>query len=327
MEQNTVVAIDELSPAELFGELTLTRVRFLAATSPQADLSRFSGSAWRGLLGHQLQNLVCPFPKRPPCGECVIAKSCSYSLLFEEESTAQGLSEAPRGYVFHPEPPAPDGRQAVNVTLFGQCAKFLPAVAKAAVKGQRAGLGAKRVPYVLTGMEQLFPDGATLSLSVGGEVCSEAQGPQSLKQWLEYAPSPGTDLEILATTPLRLRKGGKYLEEMDRPFLLQSLARRLESLHCLFGEGQPLGKERWLGLKQNLEQDGNLRGTFHWWDYKRYSGRQKRQIPMGGIVGKATLRNPSPTEIEWWKAAELVHVGKGAAMGLGKLELCEATGA
>jgi hypothetical protein len=108
---------------------------------------------------------------------------------------------------------------------------------------------------------------------------------------------------------------------MDWPFYFESLARRLEALHCLFHEGQPMGKEAWLALKEGFRFNGSIRGDLRWRDLSRFSGRQKQKIPMGGLVGEAVMDKPSRAAMAWWRAAELVHVGKGVVMGLGKVEI------
>ncbi len=59
-------------------------------------------------------------------------------------------------------------------------------------------------------------------------------------------------MEIGQLTPVRLRKGGKYMGEMDWEFYFASLVRRLEALWVILGEGEPLGKERWLAMTEGF---------------------------------------------------------------------------
>jgi hypothetical protein len=42
---------------------------------------------------------------------------------------------------------------------------------------------------------------------------------------------------------------------------------------------------------------------------------------MGGLVGEAVMEKPSRSMTAWWRVAELVHVGKGVVMGLGRVEI------
>ncbi len=319
-------AISRFSPVHFFGRLPLFRLKIRYRLASQADLPPFTGFAWRGLAGHEIRRLVCPFDRKTVCEDCLIRRNCPYVLLIEEENTTTGLAEAPRGYIFDPalnEPATRDGSQdlTLTVTLIGECFKFLPVVVMAVIKGQRTGLGYKRNPYVVTGLEEMFPDGTSRDLPVGPEIHSRVAGPFPLQQWLSPVTETPDKLMVRLKTPVRLRKKGKYLRQMEWPFFFESLTRRLESLNCLFFEGQPLGKEPWLDLRRYFHNKVNIYGTFRWWDLKRYSGTQRKKVPMGGIAGEAVMDNPSTTDIQWFTAARLVHVGKGAAMGLGKVDI------
>jgi CRISPR/Cas system endoribonuclease Cas6 (RAMP superfamily) len=42
---------------------------------------------------------------------------------------------------------------------------------------------------------------------------------------------------------------------------------------------------------------------------------------MGGLVGEIVIQDLDPWLYSWLRAAELLHVGKGAAMGLGRIEI------
>ncbi len=71
------------------------------------------------------------------------------------------------------------------------------------------------------------------------------------------------------------------------------------------------------------DQSGKKSGIYkdlRWDDYARFSNRQKKKVPMGGLVGQCSFVSDLPYLEKWLKCAELVHVGKGAAMGLGRIE-------
>lgn len=310
-----------VSPIDLFGDLPLMRVTFHVRVDADASLPPFTGSAWRGLLGRQVQRLVCPFRKRPACRDCLIKGHCPYALLIEEENALPGLSEAPRGYVLSPADGGAAGEIDLTLTLFGACARFLPVVAMAVMEGRRVGLGRDRTCYEVAGMTEHLPRGEAASLALAPDQHVSASGPFPLRQWLDGRVRPSERIRLRFATPVRLRKKGRYLDRMDWPFYFESLARRLEALHCLFHEGQPMGKARWLEMKEGFRFDGNIRGDLHWRDLSRFSGRQRQKIPMGGLVGEAVMDKPSRVETAWWRAAELVHVGKGVVMGLGRVEI------
>lgn len=310
------------SPTDLFGDLPVQQVRFQVVLPPDAALPPFAGSAWRGLIGWELQRLVCPFDRRPACASCTIQDHCPYFLLLEKKSDVPGLRESPKGYVFYsPLDSQEASERELWITLFGSCARFLPVLAKAIFRGRRAGIGAGRWPYELVSWEEASPDRGCLSLPLDPEGYQETRGPFPLRDWLR--PGPGGDEIERArfATPVRLRRKGNYLNRMDWPFFFGGLVRRLEALHRVFHDGEPLGKDRWLALQEGFSKVNGIADQLRWFDLKRYSNRQRRKVPMGGLFGDVDLSDPSPWIREWWRAAELAHVGKGASMGLGKVKI------
>ncbi len=316
-------AAKRLSPADLFGDLPLMRLEFEIKTDPDAEAGPppFTGSAWRGLVGRRVQKLVCPFQRRPDCRACLIKGNCPYALLMEEENALPGLSDAPRGYVLSPSARSAKGRSRLSVTLFGACARFAPVVVMAVLQGRRVGLGKGRHKYEVAALNERRPDGSRVRHPLVPEGHVSPQGPDPLARWLEEGGDPPERLRVRLATPVRLRKKGRYLDRMDWAFFFGSLARRLEALNCLFSEGQPLGREGWFALKERFRTAGDIRERLGWRDLARYSGRQRQKVPMGGLVGEVTVERPGRVDLAWWRAAELVHVGKGVVMGLGRVEI------
>lgn len=57
--------------------------------------------------------------------------------------------------------------------------------------------------------------------------------------------------------------------------------------------------------------------NLQWHDSHRYSARQRRRVPLGGLIGSFQLE---PTAAAFWRVLWLgqwVHAGTGAVMGLG----------
>ncbi len=307
-------------PSVLFGDLPILRLRFDIRHVEGARLPKHKGSAWRGLIGWEVQRLVCPFDRRPACGACAIRDYCPYFLLFEGKSKTPGLLDAPRGYVLYAPPDDGDDASELYLTLAGRCAKFLPVFIKALFDGQTAGLGAGRFPYrVLSGAEML-PDGSERKLPADPNAHLDVQGPFPLKAWLRQRKGGKRPEAVYLMTPVRLRKQKKYLSEMDWQFFFGCLARRIEALNCMFNNGAPMGKDLWIEMQPRFA-GVRLAGAFSWRDLFRYSSRQRKKAPMGGMVGRAVLNGVSDDILEWCRAAEIVHVGKGASMGMGKIEV------
>jgi hypothetical protein len=61
--------------------------------------------------------------------------------------------------------------------------------------------------------------------------------------------------------------------------------------------------------------------TIPYLDWQRYSNRQERKMDFGGLLGTVELDGDLAPLAPLLRTAEVVHVGKGATFGLGKLEL------
>ena len=155
--------------------------------------------------------------------------------------------------------------------------------------------------------------------------------PVRLGDGLDPESDQNNRLHMQLQTPLRLRRQGKYLNRFDPVFYLEALARRLEGLNCLFENGEPLGREKWEALRSCFQahfadQAPSWRAELRWRDFARYSNRQKRKVPMGGLIGNVHFFQAPDWLGPWLRAAELVHVGKGSVMGLGKVRISRRDG-
>ncbi len=314
-----------ISLLELFGNLNLLKLEFTAEVADSATLPKNLGSALRGVLGWQLQRLTCPFD-RQHCTECPICEHCPYHLLFEKKSDMPGLADSPRGYIITPEPYMNTGKINFYLSLLGDCCRTAPAIVKAFVKGGESGIGHKRNAYKIIGVREIRPEEVPVSLGIAKNGCVDIMRPYSLRQWIS-AGDPDylkTDYTAVLVNPVRLRKNGKYLSRMDWPFFFASLARRLEGLNCLFNNGNLLGRQVWKELTDEFNNINIKKEELSWQDLRRYSNRQGRKVPLGGLTGRVVIKNSSDDHFQWWLAASLVHVGKGAVMGLGKIRLISA---
>ena len=319
----TETGTSSLMPSHLFGTLPVLKLRIRLRTDPEARLPSFLGSAWRGLIGWELRRLVCPLDSVPTCAKCAIREHCPYFLLFEKDSNLPGLSESPRGYILYPPPANGGGDPELHVTLLGSCVKFVPVLVMALIRGQKTGLGTSRLHYRIVSLEEIAPGGTVLPIPLDPESLSCLREGHPLEEWLDGIPESPGNFTVRLATPVRLRKKGVYLSSMDWPFFFESVARRLESISCLYSGGSPMGKDLWQELQRRLENIEGIQARLRWQEYSRYSNRQKSKVPMGGLVGEATMTDAPAWLLPWWRAASLVHVGKGASMGLGKVEVLE----
>jgi hypothetical protein len=136
----------------------------------------------------------------------------------------------------------------------------------------------------------------------------------------EPPPEPPRARMILEHT-LRLRRENRYLTPAEFVFatLFTTLTRRVSMLHDMEA-AEPLAADyRELAAAARAASVSEVR--LEWFDWARYSARQRRRIPMGGLLGELTLGGNLKLLWPWLWIGQWLHVGKGAVMGLGRYRL------
>lgn len=312
--------------------LSRFQVRLVSDESLPSDF--YLGSTLRGAIGWQMQRLVCPFDGRKKCDACLVRDDCPYHELYCKQSALPGLADSPRGYVYYVSPDSGSNFVNLEITLFGSCSRFAPVLFEALLRASKSGLTRRRIAVGIEKIEQIIPDGKKRIYN-WKQLSSQIMDALPLVEWLGEINGK-IEAVFSIKTPLRLRKNGRYLNYLDMDFLLQNILRRMESLGCVFGDGESIGKENWERIKEEMlpdqikqcESPEEMNGTglsYHarirWDDYKRYSNTQRKKVPMGGIVGDVRVKGADKNIFPLLRAVEFLHVGKGAAMGLGRVEM------
>ncbi len=124
-------------------------------------------------------------------------------------------------------------------------------------------------------------------------------------------------------TPLRIKSDGRA----DAPFNFRKLVflavrRALEvaHFHGVDGHSAELDWE----FRPLLEAASRVRiieRDLEWYDWERWSNRQARSMRFGGHVGRLRLEGELAPFAELLATAEVLHLGKGATFGLGRVEV------
>ncbi len=282
-------------------------------------LQGYAGSAWRGAYGHALKHTVCIRGLRP-CEGCTVSHLCLFPKFFHDDPAAKGgagsrYATAPAPYVLAPEPTPrggvfePGQPLAVQLLLIGPAAQGGAYALHALLEAGRRGIGAARVPLRCQGIAR----SGELPRTPDPEAIAEALQPFPLD-----VPPCQPAIRLAFTTPLRLRIQGDLVTgaHFTPTHLVSAAIRRREGL---LGPLSAEERARLLDRARQLTWDAP---RFGWVETKRRSSRQETLMAFGGIVGEATLDLSDATEL-WpliWLTS-ILHLGKGASMGFGRLEL------
>lgn len=305
---------------KLPGEFPVRRFRLRFEAEKPYAVRGYRGSAWRGLFGAALKNLVCITRERE-CSPCLVRASCTYPYVFETPAGEAGeapasVDHAPHPYVLAPEPewrPREVKGETVEVTLLGRGCDQWPYVLHALRQGAERGIGVERIPLRLVSAEEELPGGGwRRSMSAKGVLLA---GPA----WTPEAPPMPARLRVRLLTPLRVRREQDLVEPERMGFdeFVAALLRRLALVSRFHTE--TAWRLDHAGLRERARQARVTRQELKWQDWARYSSRQQKRIPMGGVVGFYEL-DTAGLEPLWpllW-AGQWSHAGKGAVMGLGR---------
>ncbi|HEB76861.1 MAG TPA: CRISPR system precrRNA processing endoribonuclease RAMP protein Cas6 [Nitrospirae bacterium] len=287
-------------------------------------LPAYKGSALRGGFGHAFRRVVCAL-KRKECADCLLRDRCVYAYVFETpppEGTQmmRKYTSAPHPFVIEPPPETrrgytPEDEMTFGLILIGRAIDYLPYFVYAFDELGRIGLGRGNAGFDLldvgcSGMSIYDAEARTLGRF----------DPVSLDISFPAPSVSGTGpLTLRFLTPTRIVYSGRLTLDIEFHMLIRNLLRRLSLLHYFHCDGEP---PRWdfreiIKAAEHVQvEDRSLR----WYDWQRYSARQKTRMKMGGFVGEATFSGHTGPFMDLIRAGEVLHVGKGTAFGLGRYE-------
>ncbi len=329
-------------------DLPVHLLRLVARVDEEVRLPALPGSALRGALFEALRRQFClefagSSSGRGRAGECsrALSDACPVCFLMQPYAPeAERGADVPRPYVLRPPLDgqthyAAGERFSFSLVTFGRALQHLPFLLVGALEMGRRGVGYGRAgrfvlqevwaEHPLLGRRQAVFDARD------GLVRPPAL-PLTYRQLAEqYAavtePSRTTapqnrvlTLRIELLTPLRLTDRGRlvHAESISLRVLVHRLLERLTVLAARYGDGPPVLPYTDLLACADSAQVVDNRTT--WRDLVRFSGRQQRAMPWGGLMGSFTVQGPAERLaplVPLLQFGSYVGVGKYAVAGNG----------
>lgn len=302
------------------------RLRMTLEAEEPARMPAYRGSMLRGAFGHALRRSVCVMGSGQACGSCPLRQACAYARLFEPVVEGppppflKGIDQAVRPYVFEPhrgtERLEPGETLRFDLLLFGRAIELQAYAWLAVERMARGGLGAGRARFRLTRVEAVNPDRSSRILFAAGSPTSSVAAPPLVPSLTPLGPGP-VILHIL--TPLRIQRNHCLVDHPRFRDLVFNILRRVLELAHFHVPGAAID---W-SFRDLLDRanDVHVAAELRWQDWKRWSQRQNAAMKLGGIVGRIVLQGELEPFAELLRVAEIVHVGKGATFGLGKVRV------
>ncbi|WP_419662248.1 uncharacterized CRISPR-associated protein, DUF2276 [Desulfosarcina variabilis str. Montpellier] len=287
-------------------------------------LPPYKGALLRGALDNTFRRLACPLP-REHCESCSLADQCIYIAMFHpppppDFPDAGKYGNAPPPFVLKP---SVDNRQSYHpeyplefdLMLIGRALDAIPYFIYAIDRIGRRGLGRERGRYLLQQVT-LCRNGQNPVIYSSDDQILKALPPK--EPYTERPQSPVESVTLELQTPLRIKQRGKLVTRLDFATLFGALAHRLTLLSAFYGKN---GTPDFTALLYQAKQIETVKDETFWYDWPRYSTRQKAMMKLGGLRGRISFAGDLTPFVSWLQLAERVHVGQGVTFGLGGTKL------
>lgn len=308
-------------------QLHFAKFRFVLEAAETLFLPAYKGSTLRGGFGHAFRKVVCTMGPIP-CETCLLQLKCPYPQFFETPVVGEpppfmrGVKTGPQPFVLEPPPErkkkyAAGERLEFDLVLIGRAIEHLPYFIYTFDRLGSMGIGRRKGKFRLRevrscGAEpiRIYDDDSKV-LTADYAVLSQTPDPS--------APDAPTQLTLRFLTPTRIKVGGHLTIELTFREIVLNVLRRASTLSHFH---VPDSDVNW-DWKEILNAANAVETTcrLNWYDWERYSNRQKTRMKLGGFVGDVQLRGELGEWLPLLRLGEFVHVGKGATFGLGKYEV------
>lgn len=299
----------------------LIKLRLTFRALQDTNFPMYAGSALRGVFGKSLRRVSC-LAKKEDCSGCAAMSTCPYASVFENGYIAVAKNdEMTNPYVIEP---MPLGQKEVKKgecfsfhhILFGSAVEKMSYILLAWSKAGDLGLTRERIKARLIRVSQILPN-AEENLLYDFEN-ADAETVSAISDFSIPPAAETSSVRIKILTPMRIQHQGHPIIPNDltaRDFLI-ALIRRQQLLSKQHIPDYP--EMDFNALRPVIETAALTDADVRWFDWKRYSSRQKTQIALGGIMGKFTLTGDLRPIMPYVHAGQWFHVGKSVVMGLGK---------
>jgi len=301
--------------------LEFVKVKFLLEATDDIVLPKYKGSTFRGAFGWQFKRITCVLKSRNNCDGCLVQSSCFYYNIFEtvvsDIPRLKSGEKIPHPYILVPPLEEKNhyetGEQfSFELLILGKYVEALPyfifTFEELGKKGFKRNNGTFKIKNLYQNDHSIYND---------NKLNFKPQKLDIIELKSKYSPA----IEIKLITPLRLLRKGKPVNNPDFYEFFMAALRRAELLLYYYSNTKI---DEIMDVKKLIEQARKVKlykPEFYWYNWERYSNRQKKKISLSGIKGSFFLKDLPEDIFAILKFGEIFHLGKNTAFGLGKYEI------
>ncbi|MFS0726841.1 CRISPR system precrRNA processing endoribonuclease RAMP protein Cas6 [Paenibacillus sp. 1P07SE] len=266
-----------------------------------ARLPAFLGSTLHGIVGWVLR-------QRPD----------AYSYLFENRRLGGARQDIVNPYII--EPPRtksvylPGELLTFRLILLGNAARYAEDIAIAFEQVYTIGLGAERKRFEFA---DILHGTQYQTMWANSRWLKDAVTPENLSSHTCVDQASWCSLHLI--TPLRIRRGGELVQEINFATILRSITRRIETLAERYG-GQ-LDIAAALQVCESASEVRLVSSALYLNQMHRYSSRKKESVDWSGMLGALTFEGDLSSFTPWLNAARILHIGRNSTFGCGQIDL------
>ena len=306
------------------------RITILA--KEELHLPHYKGSALRGVFGHALKAVVCPFKKGRMCEECSLNEKCIYASIFEIYHNdsflkSYGINTPPRPYIIRPPLENKQyykrGEELVfHMVLIGEKTVMkLPYFIYAFIETGERGIGKNRGRFVIKKVESIEQDSVKKNVFSDNTLNSNFNLFSGSNFISKVSNLSHCSLNFL--TPLQIRKKRKYIRHISFGIFFYYLLQRIAVLSHLYCEADcsVLSKNDFSEFYMLANKVNTHKSSLYWQEIKRYSSRQRQHTPLSGIAGKITFNGDINPFWPFIMLGSHIHIGRETTFGLGNYDI------
>lgn len=286
-------------------------------------LPEYHGSMLRGAIGGSIKRMSC-ISKDTECIRCVKSHDCPYTKIFyginkDMNSILKKVDTTPNPFVIEPLMNGTtyikkDDIFKFRISIFGIANSYISYFLNAIFELENRGLTKDRNKFEV---EKIINTGNNLLVSEKKLLYAENIKPAIYN--FEFSDEEINKLSIFFETPVRVKKDGKFIQNLDFETFITNVLRRISLILEYYSDVKMNinYKELIQEAKKICIDEINTR----WVKQERYSTRRGGRLSTGGMIGKITYVGDLDEYYPYIKFGQLLHIGKGCVMGLGKYEV------
>jgi len=311
-----------------------TTLQFTLRPLKEFHFPLYKGFTLRGGFGQGLKKITCTNKIRD-CSQCSIKNKCLYIYIFETPSIDDynGLFLSGNNYFPHPfviQPPLEEKTSysssevlQFNLVLIGRAIDYFPYFIFSFEELGKIGIGKGRQKYELVRVSSLKDSNGEVIYSSGRGILSSNILISTFKEIKEKVSTwKGKDrLKVRLLTPLRIKHGGRLINNLPFDFLIQSILIRSKALSYHLEENEELE----IDFNEIMAQAKNgieiIDSKFFWKNLRRYSQRKNLFMNLGGLLGEISYQGELYKFLPFLLLGQELHLGKATSFGFGMIQL------